>query len=104
MTGRMIVCKIVDSLNRTESLYHGLRLSDVSGARINRRMRMKAGCAGALPRSGCVHTIVIPPSDSANLDAVVARTRGDQAVREAVSVFIDHAGTLIEQGGPMVLL
>lgn|SRR6266852_8792681 len=27
MTGRMIVSKIVDSLNRTESLYHGLRLS-----------------------------------------------------------------------------
>src|SRR6266849_7531757 len=43
-------------------------------------------------------------SDSANLDAVVAHTRGDETVREAVSVFIDHAGTLIEQGGPMVLL
>jgi hypothetical protein len=43
---------------------------------------------------------VIPLSDSANLDAVVAHTRGD----EAVSVFIDHAKTLIEQGGPMVLL
>jgi DDE family transposase len=26
MTGRMIICKIVDSLNRTESLYHELRL------------------------------------------------------------------------------
>jgi hypothetical protein len=28
----------------------------------------------------------------------------DEAVLEAVSVFIDHAGILIEQGGPMVLL
>jgi hypothetical protein len=27
MTGSMIVCKIEDSLDRTESLYHGLRLS-----------------------------------------------------------------------------
>ena len=34
----------------------------------------------------------------------VARTRDDEAVLEAVSVFIDHAGILIEQGGPMVLL
>src|ERR1700730_19050581 len=60
--------------------------------------------SGALPRSGCVNTIVIPPSDSANLDAVVAHTCGDEAVRGAVSVFIDRVGTLIEQGGPMVLL
>jgi len=29
---------------------------------------------------------------------------GDEAVLEAVSVLIDHAGTLIEQGGPMALL
>src|SRR5258708_11642419 len=43
-------------------------------------------------------------SDSANLDAVVAHTRGAETVREAVSVFIDHAKTLIEQGGPMALL
>jgi hypothetical protein len=49
-------------------------------------------------------TIVIPPSDSANLDAVVAHTCGDEAVRGAVSVFIDRVGTLIEQGGPMLLL
>src|SRR5271167_249022 len=27
MTGRMIVCKIADSLNRVESLYQGLRLN-----------------------------------------------------------------------------
>ena len=47
---------------------------------------------------------MIPPSDSANLDVVVARTRGDEAVLEAVSVFIDHAGTLIEQGGPILLI
>ena len=56
--------------------------------------------SGALPRSGFVGTNVIPLSDSANLDAVVAHTRGDETVREAVSVFIDHAKTLIEQGGP----
>jgi hypothetical protein len=60
--------------------------------------------SGAFPRSGFVDTIVISPSDSTNLDAVVALTRGDETVLEAVSVFIDHAGTLIEQGGPMVLL
>ena len=44
---------------------------------------------------------------SATLDAVVAHTRGDETVREAVSVFIDHADhaeTLIEQGGSIVLL
>src|SRR5438034_1036458 len=34
MTGRMIICKIVDSLNRTESLYHGLKVSP--GSRIRR--------------------------------------------------------------------
>jgi hypothetical protein len=33
-------------------------------------------------------TIVIPPSDSANLDAVVMHTCGDEAAREAVSVLI----------------
>ena len=60
--------------------------------------------SGAFPRSGFVDTIVISPSDSTNLDAVEALTRGDETVLEAVSVFIDHAGTLIEQGGPMVLL
>jgi hypothetical protein len=38
--------------------------------------------------------IVIPPSDSAHLDVVVARTRGDEAILEAVSVFIDHAGAV----------
>jgi hypothetical protein len=48
--------------------------------------------------------IVIPSSDSANLDAVVAHTCGDETVRGAVSVFIDRVGTLIEQGGPMALL
>src|SRR6266550_3246146 len=31
MTGRMIVCNIVDALSRTESLYHGLRLSLSAG-------------------------------------------------------------------------
>src|SRR6266566_4348962 len=31
MTGRMTVCNIVDALSRTESLYHGLRLSLIAG-------------------------------------------------------------------------
>src|SRR5437660_2081437 len=31
MTGRMIIRKIVDSLTRTESLYHGLRVSRLIG-------------------------------------------------------------------------
>jgi hypothetical protein len=53
--------------------------------------------------NGLVRTDVIPLSGSANLDAVVAHTCGDEAVRGAVSVFIDRVGTLIEQGGPMVL-
>ena len=48
--------------------------------------------------------IVIPSSDSANLDAVVAHTCGDETGRGAVSVFIDRVGTLIEQGSPMLLL
>jgi hypothetical protein len=38
------------------------------------------------------------------VDAVVAHTQGDQTVREAVAIFLEHAGTLIEQGGPMVLV
>ena len=39
------------------------------------------------------------------MDSVVAHTHRDETVREAVSVFIDHANhakTLLEQGGPMV--
>jgi hypothetical protein len=55
-------------------------------------------------RGAFVGTNVISLSDSAKLDAVVARTRGDETVREAASVFIDHAKTLIEEGGSMALL
>jgi len=36
--------------------------------------------------------------------AVVAHTCGDEAVRGAVSGFIERVGTLIEQRGPMLLL
>ncbi len=36
------------------------------------------------------------------VDAVLAHTQGDQTVREAVAIFLEHAATLIEQGGPMV--
>jgi hypothetical protein len=64
----------------------------------------RAASTWPLPRSAFVGTNVIPLSDSAKLDAVVAHTRGDETVREAASVFIDHAKTLIEQGGPMALL
>ena len=38
------------------------------------------------------------------VDAVLAHTQGDQIVREAVAIFLEHAGTLIEQGGPMALV
>ena len=34
----------------------------------------------------------------------LAHTQGDQTVREAVAVFIDHAQTMIERGGPMVIV
>ena len=55
-----------------------------------------------LARFPDVHTIVILPSDSANLDAVVARTRADEAVLEAASVFIDRAGRAGGPGGVQV--
>ncbi len=38
------------------------------------------------------------------VDAVLAHTQGDQTVREAVDVFLEHAQTMIEQGGPMALI
>jgi hypothetical protein len=38
------------------------------------------------------------------LDTIIGATRGDQTVRAAAGVFIDHAAALVEQGGPMVLL
>src|ERR1700686_358400 len=49
MTGRMIVCKIVDLPNRTESLYHGIRLSPDSSDN-----RASAPTLLAGPRSGAV--------------------------------------------------
>jgi hypothetical protein len=44
------------------------------------------------------------PIRQRELDAVLAHSQGDQTVREAVAIFIEHAETLIEQGGPMVLV
>ena len=38
------------------------------------------------------------------VDGVLAHTQGDQTVREAVAIFLEHAETLIEQGGPMALV
>ncbi len=38
------------------------------------------------------------------VEAVLAHTQGDQIVREAVAIFLEHAETLIEQGGPMALV
>jgi len=37
-------------------------------------------------------------------EAALAHTQGNQTVRETAAIFIDHAETLIEQGGPMVLI
>jgi hypothetical protein len=44
------------------------------------------------------------PIRQRDFDAAMAHGEGAQPVREAVTVFIDHAETLIEQGGPMVLV
>jgi hypothetical protein len=44
------------------------------------------------------------PIRQREFDTVIAQTHGDQTVREAVAVFIDHAASLIEQGGPMVIV
>jgi hypothetical protein len=38
------------------------------------------------------------------VDSVLAHIRGGDTVREAVAIFVEHAETLMEQGGPMVLL
>lgn len=40
------------------------------------------------------------PIRQREFDTALAQTHGDQTVREAVAVFIDHAASLIEQGGP----
>ncbi len=39
-----------------------------------------------------------------DIDAVLAHARGNQAVHDAVELFLDCAEGLIEQGGPMVLV
>lgn len=44
------------------------------------------------------------PIRQREVDAVLAHAEGDQAVREAVGIFLDHAETLIEKGGPEVLI
>jgi hypothetical protein len=44
------------------------------------------------------------PIRQREVDAVLAHTQGDQTVREAVGLFLDHGDALIEQGGPMVLV
>jgi hypothetical protein len=38
------------------------------------------------------------------LETALGHTQGNQTVREAAAVFIDHAESLVEQGGPMVLI
>ena len=38
------------------------------------------------------------------IDAVLAHGQDADTVREAVAIFIEHAGALVEQGGPMVLV
>jgi len=44
------------------------------------------------------------PIRQREVDAVLAHAQGDETVREAVGIFLGHAETLIEQGGPMVLV
>jgi hypothetical protein len=44
------------------------------------------------------------PIRQREIDAVLQHTHGEQMVREFVSIFLDHAATLIEGGGPMVLV
>jgi len=44
------------------------------------------------------------PIRQREVDSVLAHGQGCATVRDAVAIFIEHAETLIEQGGPMVLL
>src|SRR6266566_522145 len=81
-----ILRKFLESLRCTTSGCPVIRPESMPSAEITSRYR-----SGALPRSGFVRNNVIPPSDSANLDAVVAHTRCDETVREAVSELMDHA-------------
>ncbi len=38
------------------------------------------------------------------IDAVIAHSDGDETVRQSVSMFVDRAADLVQQGGPMVLI
>lgn len=44
------------------------------------------------------------PIRQREFDAVLTHFQGNETVREAAALFIDHAKSLIEQGGPMVLI
>jgi hypothetical protein len=44
------------------------------------------------------------PIRQRELEAAVAHTHGNEIVRDAAALFIAHAESLIEQGGPMVLI
>jgi hypothetical protein len=44
------------------------------------------------------------PIRQREIDAVLSHAEGDQAVRDAVGIFLDHAEALIEKGGPDVLV
>src|SRR5436190_754487 len=42
------------------------------------------------------------PIRQREIDAVLAHSTGDETVRQAVDMFVDHAEELVQQGGPMV--
>lgn len=44
------------------------------------------------------------PIRQRELDTVLGSSHGNETVRAAAGIFLDHAASLIEQGGPMVLL
>lgn len=44
------------------------------------------------------------PIRQRELDAAVAHTQGNEIVRAAAELFVDHAQSLLEQGGPMVII
>ena len=44
------------------------------------------------------------PIRQREFDTALALARGNQMVREAVAVFLDHATSLVEPGGPMVIV
>src|SRR5258708_34334409 len=78
MTGRMIIRKILDSLNRTESLYHGLRVSPGESRPFLDRVRRVEyttkfdsgrgrGLRGVLVAETDISTESAPPSQDARL-------------------------------------